>query len=169
MEQISLKAIREWVRFLRGADKVNFSTLGMKDMMTLIEIPIRIEFLKAAAGFWNPFRHTFVFGSQELCPTIEEFAAISGIQVSGTPILPRPRLGYLAELKKLCSGSERQNGALIHGPSVDIMGLIRRFKDRVHPDDSAFMKYRRSALCLCIFAGFLLRSEERRVGKECRL
>ena len=40
MEQISLEAIREWVRFLRGADKVNFSTLGMKDMMTLMEIPI---------------------------------------------------------------------------------------------------------------------------------
>ena len=107
---------------------MNFSTLGMKDMMTLIEIPIRMEFLKAAAGFWNLFRHTFVFGSQELCPTIEEFAAISGIQVSGTPILPRSRLGYLAELKKLCSGSERQNGALIHGPSLDIMGLVRRFK-----------------------------------------
>ena len=106
MEQIFLKAIREWVRLLRGAEKINFSVLGMRDMMTLINIPIRMDFLKAVAGFWNLFLHTFVFGSQELCPTIEEFRAISGIQVSDIPILPRSRLGYLAELKKLCSGSE---------------------------------------------------------------
>ena len=142
MEQISLEAIREWVRLLRGAEKINFSVLGMRDMMTLVKVPIKIDFLKAAAGFWNPFRHTFVFGSQELCPTVEEFRAISGIQVSNIPILPRSHLGYLAELKKLCSGSERQNGALIQGSSLDIMGLVRRFKDRAHPADAAFMKYR---------------------------
>ena len=124
MEQIPLKAIREWVRFLNGADKINFAFLGMKYMDALVNLPIKVDFLKAAACYWNPFRHTFVFGSQELCPTVEEFRAVSGIQASDTPILPRFRLKYLEELKKLCSGSERQNGALIHGSSLDIMGLV---------------------------------------------
>ena len=73
MEQISLKAIRECVRFLRGADKINFALLGMTHIDALIDIPIKMDFLKAAVGYWNPLRHTFVFGSQELCPTIEEF------------------------------------------------------------------------------------------------
>ena len=63
MEQISLKAIREWVSFLNGADKINFAFLGMKHMDALIDIPIKMDFLKAAAGYWNPLRHTFVFGS----------------------------------------------------------------------------------------------------------
>ena len=73
MEKISLEAIREWVRFLRGADKVNFAILGMKDVMALVDIPLGISFLQAAVHHWNPIRHTFVFGSQELCPTVEEF------------------------------------------------------------------------------------------------
>ena len=51
MERISLKAIREWVRFLRGADKINFAFLGMKHMDALIDIPINMYFLKAAAGY----------------------------------------------------------------------------------------------------------------------
>ena len=49
MEQISLKPIREWVRFLRGADKINFAFLGMKHMEALIDIPIKMDFLKVAA------------------------------------------------------------------------------------------------------------------------
>ena len=61
------------MRLLRGAEKINFSVLRMRDMMTLIDISIRMDFLKAAACYWNPIRHTFVFGSQELCPTVEEF------------------------------------------------------------------------------------------------
>ena len=93
--------------FLRGADKINFAFLGMKHMDALIDIPIKMDFLEAAASYWNPLRHTFVFGSQELCPTVEESRAVSGIQVSDTPILPRFHLKYLEELKKLCSGSER--------------------------------------------------------------
>ena len=43
MEQISLKAIREWVRFFRGVDKINFAFLGMKDMVDLVDIPIRMD------------------------------------------------------------------------------------------------------------------------------
>ena len=66
-----------------------------------------MDFLKAAAGYWNPLRNTFVFGSQELCPTVDEFRTVSGIQVSDTPILPHFRFVYLAELKNLCSGSKR--------------------------------------------------------------
>ena len=142
IEQISLKAIREWIRFLKGANKINFAFLGMKEMVALIDIPIRMDFLNAAMSFWNPIRHTFVFDSQELWPTVEEFRAISGIQVSDTSILPRFHFGYVAELRKLCSGFERQNGALIHGSSLDVIGLVRRFKDCAHPDDAAFMAYR---------------------------
>ena len=36
------------------------------------------------------------------------------------------------------------------------MGLVKRFKDRAHPDDAAFIAYRRHALCICVFEGFLL-------------
>ena len=142
MEQIPLKAIREWVRFLNRAEKINFAFLGMRYMDALGNLPIKVDFLKAAAGYWNPFYHTFVFGFQELCPTVEEFRAVSSIHVSDTSIFPRLCFGYLAELKKLCSGFERQNRALIRGSSLDIMGLVRRFKDCAHPDDAAFMGYR---------------------------
>ena len=79
MEEISLKSIREWVRFLRGADKINFAFLGMKHMDALVDIPIKIDFLKVAASYRNPLCHTFVFNSQELCPTVEDFRAVSGI------------------------------------------------------------------------------------------
>ena len=158
MEKVSLEAIREWVRSLRGADKVNFAILGMKDVMALVDIPLGISFLQAAVHHWNPIRHTFVFGSQELCPTVEEFRVISGIEISDIPILPRSRFGYLGELKKLCGGSERQNGALIHGSTLDVMGLVRRFKDCAYPDDVTSIGPRRNALCMCVFAVFLLAS-----------
>ena len=158
MEQICLAVIRDWVKSLDGADKVNFSFLGMKDIGILIDIPIKMDFLRAAMSYWNPMRHTFIFGVQELCLTVEEFRVVSGIHLTNVPILPRPRFGYLAELKKLCSGTERQNGGLIRGSALDIMGLVRRFKDRPHSNDATFMGYRRHALCLCIFVGFLLLS-----------
>ena len=158
MEKTSLEAIREWVRSLRGADKVNFAILGMKDVMALVDIPLGVSFLQAAMHHWNPIRHTFVFGSQELCPTVEEFRVISGIEISDIPILPRSRFGYLGELKKLCGGSERENGALIHGSALDVMGLVRKFKDCAHPHDAASIGQRRNALCICVFAGFLLAS-----------
>ena len=36
------------------------------------------------------------------------------------------------------------------------MGLVRLFKDHTNPDDAAFMGYRRHALCLRVFTGFVL-------------
>ena len=41
------------MRILREVEKINFSVLGMRDMMTLIDLPINMDFLKAAACYWK--------------------------------------------------------------------------------------------------------------------
>ena len=51
MEQMSLNAIKEWVRFLRKVEKINFAVLGKKDIMALIDITIRLDFLRATASY----------------------------------------------------------------------------------------------------------------------
>ena len=77
MDSSFLEIVREWAGSMEGADKVNFSFLSMQDMGALINIPLKRDLLRAAASFWDPIRHVFVFNSQELCPTVEEFRTIS--------------------------------------------------------------------------------------------
>ena len=73
MDSKFLEIVREWAGSMEDADRVNFAFLGLQDMKALIDIPLRRDLLAAAASFWDPIRHVFVFNSQELCPTVEEF------------------------------------------------------------------------------------------------
>ena len=49
-------------------------------------------FLHAAATFWDTNDHVFRFNSQELCPLIEEFAAILGCLLDSTAMIALPDL-----------------------------------------------------------------------------
>ena len=73
MEQIPLKAIREWVRFLNRADKINFAFLGMKHMEALIDIPIKMDFLKVAAVTGTLFATHLFLVPKSYVPRLRNF------------------------------------------------------------------------------------------------
>ncbi|KAL7163921.1 hypothetical protein ACSBR2_039936 [Camellia fascicularis] len=48
----------------------------MNDLFPLSCTLLCFLFLHVVARCWNPITHVFRFGSQEMCPTIEEFQAL---------------------------------------------------------------------------------------------
>ena len=61
-------------------------------MRSLQHFKIDIAFLHAAATFWDNKDHVFRFNRQELCPLIEEFAAILGCSHDSTAMITLPDL-----------------------------------------------------------------------------
>ena len=49
--------------------------------------------MHAATTFWDTKDHVFRFNGQELCPLIEEFAAILGCSLESTTMIALPDLG----------------------------------------------------------------------------
>ena len=74
--------INRWVRSFDFSTKTNFIAYKLEGSKTLRNVKIKWEFLHATVKFWNPKDHMFRFKTAELCPTVEEFSAILGYDLS---------------------------------------------------------------------------------------
>ena len=62
-----------------GTDFKNFvAPYGLSCIFPYHQIRVDESLLYAATNYWVPSWHVFYFNGIELCPTIEEFAAIMG-------------------------------------------------------------------------------------------
>ena len=92
MTQASLQLMKTFLKNLNGNDWNKLQPFHVKSLRSLQHLKIDTALLHAAATFWNPKDHVFRFNSQELCPLIEEFAAILGCSLDSTAMIALPDL-----------------------------------------------------------------------------
>ncbi|KAI8568361.1 hypothetical protein RHMOL_Rhmol02G0192300 [Rhododendron molle] len=91
MALLNQALLRPWLDSLKGIDWLNFRGHRLYALRHLREVAIRHVLFLAAAHFWDFEVHVFRFGSQELCPTVEEFHAYLGSHDSAEPVVPMIR------------------------------------------------------------------------------
>ena len=78
----TIQDINRWVRSFDFNTKTNFTTYKLEGIKALRNVKIKWDFLRAVVKFQDPEDHVFGFNIVELCPTIEEFSAILGYDLS---------------------------------------------------------------------------------------
>ena len=92
MTQASLQLMKTFLKNLNGNDWNKLQPFHVKSLRSLQHLKIDTPLLHAAPTFQNPKDHVFRFNSQELCPLIEEFAAILGCSLDSTAMIALPDL-----------------------------------------------------------------------------
>ena len=87
MTQAFFKLMKTFLKSLNGNDWNRLQSFHVKSLWSLQHLKIDTALLHAAATFWDPKDHVFKFNSQELCPLIEEFAAILGNSLDSTAMI----------------------------------------------------------------------------------
>ena len=59
------------------------------------------DLLHASLKFWVPEDHVFRFKIDEICPTIEDFSAILGVDSSLPAVIPTLQNSYTSSMGKL--------------------------------------------------------------------
>ncbi|KAL7168440.1 hypothetical protein ACSBR2_038806 [Camellia fascicularis] len=125
-------------------------------MFPLSRVNINWSFLRVIARSWDPSIHMFWFGNQELCSTFEEHEALLEVHlcidlVQSRPLVSYPRL--LEEIRGLLPGEAK---ACIQNGELSVINLISKFSNRRNRGDQKSQQCRRNALCICLFARFLI-------------
>ena len=74
--------VNKWVRRFDFSTKTNFTAYRLEGIKALRNVKIKWDFLHVVVKFWDPKDHVFQFETAELCPTIEEFSANLGCDLS---------------------------------------------------------------------------------------
>jgi hypothetical protein len=106
--------------------------------------------------YWDPSLHVFRFGLDELCPTVEEFAAYLRGYQSEVPVIP----GFNRNMSRMLSTTLNiSHGAarfLLEGGSLNILRIIAEFSPTGDEDNMEWQARRRFALTICILAAYFL-------------
>ena len=92
MTQASLQLMKAFLKSLNGNDWNKLQPFYVKSLWSLQHLNIDTALLHDAATFWDTQDHVFKFNGQELCPLIEEFAAILGCSLDSTVMITLPDL-----------------------------------------------------------------------------
>ena len=92
MTQASLQLMKTFLKNLNGNDWNRLQSFHVKPLQSLQHLKIDTTLLYATTTFWNTRDHVFRFNGQELCPLIEEFAAILGCSLDSTAMIALPDL-----------------------------------------------------------------------------
>ena len=87
MTQASLQLMKTFLKSLNGNDWNKLQPFHVKSLRSLQHLKIDTALLHVTTTLWDPKDHVFIFNSQELCPLIEEFAAILGCSLDSTAII----------------------------------------------------------------------------------
>ena len=112
--------------------------------------------LHAAANYWVPSRHVFHFNGIELCPTIEEFAAIIGEPKIDDLIFPTMG-GDLPSLLQVVLGipETTANRWYVFG-KLNLRLVFDYFSGSGLLEGERPQSYYLHAFCLCAFARYFL-------------
>ena len=87
MSQASLQLMKTFLKNLNENDWNRLQPFHIKLLRSLQHLKIDTTFLHAATTLWDTQGHVFRFNGQELCPLIEEFAAILGCSLNSTAMI----------------------------------------------------------------------------------
>jgi hypothetical protein len=156
MATLNQALLRPWLDSLDGIDWLNFQGQRLYALRHLREVAIRPVLLHAATRFWDSEVHVFRFGSQELCPTVEEFHAYLGSHDSAEPIIPMLRESMKNILKSKLGVSGNVAEFLTRGNAINIVQLYEMFSPPGDLTDFVYQGRRMTACCICLLAAFLL-------------
>lgn len=144
-----------WINGLNKEETQEFERYRLGFVLFLRHIHLHWELLSAAGRCWDSKRHVFRFGTNELCPTIEEFSRILGVPTSGSMFCTMLRPCYNRAIGRFL-GLKRKHEVtrLFHGKMLSLQALICFFRDRRLAD----VHIRIRALVLCVLGRFLLSS-----------
>ncbi|KAL7229627.1 hypothetical protein ACSBR2_008188 [Camellia fascicularis] len=134
METLLNNRLRDWIATLDGSKKVDFCGFGLNALFPMSRIVLCFSFLHAIARCWNPITHVFHFGSQEMCPTIEEFQALMESR-HNEEIIPQSRFSHAQALGWMCGFSVLEARFLARDGELDILDLVHRFSTIGNRDD----------------------------------
>ena len=81
-----------WYHKLSSEDSARFQRhFGF--LGSLLQVKTDSHMLESLVAFWDPTVMVFRFGEQELTPTLEEYASLLKLTISGDPVLPNVKPG----------------------------------------------------------------------------
>ena len=92
MAQASLQLMKTFLKSLNGNDWNRLQPFHVKLLRSLQHLKIDTALLHAAATFWDTRDHVFRINGHELCPVIEELAAILDCLLDSTAMIALPDL-----------------------------------------------------------------------------
>ncbi|KAI8542866.1 hypothetical protein RHMOL_Rhmol08G0173300 [Rhododendron molle] len=107
--------------------------------------------------------HVFIFGDNELCPTVEEFQAYLQGFASSMIVVPPYRKSMSKLLKSSLNISTGAAESLLSGGQINIMCLMEWYEPEGDTGDMALQAPRRFALVISVLAAYLLVSQNGQV------
>ena len=158
MSQASLQLMNTFLKNLNGNNWNRLQPFHIKSLRSLQHLKIDTAFLYAATTFWDTQDHVFRFNGQELCPLIEEFAAIKGCSLDSTAMIILPDLNMQISHKLISffvMPSDNIYSSLLPFGLMSLPSLITacETKDKNNP---AWIK----TVSFCLYAQFLLTASQ---------
>ena len=147
--------INRWVRSFDFSTKTNFTTYKLEGIKALRNVKIKWDFFHAAVKFWGTEDHVFRFKTAELCPTIEEFLAILGYDLSKKSVADSCDPRHREILSSALGLSTSITSSMIEGHMVNLHAVVSRLiNKRTHGVTDNMQK--NFGLVLCYLGEFLL-------------
>ena len=158
MSQASLQLMKTFLKSLNGNNWNRLQPFHIKSLRSLQYLKIDTAFLHAATTFWDTQDHVFRFHGQELCPLIEEFAAILGYSLDSTAMIILPDLNMQIPHKLVAffyMSPDDIYSSLLPSGALNLSSLITACekKDKNTP---AWIR----TVSFCLYAQFLLVSSK---------
>ncbi|KAH7860343.1 hypothetical protein Vadar_012343 [Vaccinium darrowii] len=156
MDSSFMLKLEGWRSELTGVERARLGTCGIGALLELSQLLPRPSLLCAATRFWDGSHHVFRFNMEELCPTIDEFEFLVGMELSGPPVVPLFCHPFGETLQSLCGLSKFICKKLTSDGELDVLGLMGYFRVNRHPGNLTYEQRRLNAFLICFVAGFLL-------------
>ncbi|XP_056699035.1 uncharacterized protein [Spinacia oleracea] len=156
------RAVRRWLRALTPTEKALLKEYHLEALLGLQQINIDYNFLHAALSFWDSDHHVFVFRGNEICPLLDEFAAILGYPTNATPATP----GTIEEGKTTIGAflglDANILAEIVEGDEVNLANLV---KHHFRPSKNMTeQKLNIRALVFCLLNHYLLSNNNGEFG-----
>jgi len=129
MPRLDSNALFAWLDHLKGKTYIYLVEPSLKEAQYFRHMELDNHLLRAAASYWDPITHVFLFGEVEISPLFKEFISIMGIFTddSDAPLLPIPQPGYVAQLAKMLNFPRSAAKALISNGEVNVAQIASHF------------------------------------------
>ena len=145
-----LRNISKWVSRTNDIGRDYFRHVRLSCIAHYGQVKLNLPFLRAASDFWDHTRHVFRFNRCELCPMMEEFGAIMGINNFDQILIPLKHVDPILLLDEVLSIPYRLGSSWSMNDGFDLHALVDHFSEAV--DEECYLE----ALAIANLAGFLL-------------
>lgn len=133
--------------------KNDLKLYGLNTLVSLKQVRISWDFLRAAVTFWDSTHHVFRFGDKELCPFVDEWSCILGCFGYSLSALPTLDTRFSGDFMRLLGLSKAQVETFLDDDVVNLSTFRDRFE--TVPRSSLHRRYFRRAICFLLLNQYL--------------